>query len=182
MDLLVIDAKYRSADAFNNQRYKHHKKVLTLAAGIDWVLHELSKANAKIRKLGFTGHGEPGIQRVGCGESSPERHDGKSIMYTKALRFVGGTQLRRLEGHFEKTGVIELHGCNIMGKYKEKVSHNGCELLLLISNLLNVTVRAASGLQSAVHGMEGFDGTKYEIKPGQSKPSVVGHGAVYVQG
>jgi hypothetical protein len=180
MDLLVIDANYRWANALKNQEYKHHQPVITLAQGIDWVISELNKGNGKIRKLGFTGHGEPGIQRVGCGESSPTHHDGKSIMYSKKLGFVGGTQLRRLTGHFHEKGVIELHGCNIMGKFKEKTSHNGSELLWLISTLLNVTVRAASGLLSAVSGMDGFDGTEYEIQPGQSKPRVVGYGTNYV--
>jgi hypothetical protein len=162
MKLEVVDELYRHEVPLVYEEIPEHQLVrakTTLEVAIDDVLHRLGKA--KIRLLRFHGHGleKGGVQIVGAGKTN---HPGNKqvISFSRKEGFRGGTQLKRLRGHFTEDGLIEFHGCYV-------ADHKaGRELLWLVSDLLQVAVRAASGLQGP--DRKAFNNNVYEAKPGNN--------------
>jgi hypothetical protein len=162
MNIDLVDVAFASERLAFEGQHKNMVKAGSVAIGIDQVLGLLN--TSKLHRLRIHGHGMPGVQIMGAGKTDKPPRD-QVISYSHKHGLRGGAQLQRLRGHFSKYGLIELHGCNVAN------GHNGKELLWLISNLLQVSVRAATGYQGTnpMH----FYNSVYEIKPGMKKPRVV---------
>lgn len=111
--------------------------------GIEQLLGYLDGLGGKkISILRFYGHGLPGMQIFGANDNPhPPRNQQISFSHKHGLR--GGHQLQRLRGHFGHPSRIEFRGCLIAS------GGVGKRFMWLVSDLLNVRVRASSVKQGA---------------------------------
>jgi hypothetical protein len=145
---------------------KNYIAARSVAEMVSKILMKLGGQN--IGRLTIWGHGAPGIQRVGAGNSRSRRGDpslGLLICLVNG-RIRESSPLGRLCGRFSWDGRVDLHGCNVAQH------HCGRQLLRVLCDLWQVPVRAAVNAQHS-HANDRFDGPVIEAYPRQGHTSSV---------
>lgn len=121
----------------------------------DMVIKVLSRVkNEKISKLVISGHGQPGMQGVGCGQDFFLGNADKYLwvdMFTDKLCGNGEHFMNLLKPKFEPTAIVSLNGCST------GVGLSGDKLLKRLALILGVKVEAAATQAQSV--LPGYEGT-----------------------
>jgi hypothetical protein len=137
---------------------------------VDAILARLNSISSteRISYLQIRGHGYPGNQMIGPGESGFPTQDERIIGVRANGELLNRTQLHRLSGRFERGAVVELYGCNVAQ------GAAGQQLLEKLAALWGgVEVRASDALQwhSAAQPLGPFQGnvscirTQKDVRP-----------------
>lgn len=161
-ELLYAQAPDTLGSVLGFDRYIHDPKNTVIARSIpDMVNQILAKLGSDtIERLTIWGHGEPGRQGVGAGDS---RFDDTSLGLLMAVvdgRLAESASLARLCHHFSWDATVDLHGCNIA------LHHSGRQLLRALSDLWHVPVRGGVDVQRS-HWDDRFNGPVIEASPGE---------------
>ena len=139
--------------------------VNSVAEVVGGVIQQVGRNNFNsVAKLKIFGHGWPGNQRVGGGQSTP-------IQLAQVIGIDGQTGslknqafLALLKPYLQRDGVVQLHGCRVAE------GPLGKSLLFALANLWDCRVQAAFDTQYPDIFEDDFEGNYYEYDGGAGYP------------
>jgi hypothetical protein len=175
MHIVVIDASSDDIDrAFGGSvlaydRQIHGKSYITagnVSEMVDKILGKLRRE--PLHRLTIWGHGGPGQQGVGAGNSRFGNGDAARGLLICVVngRLSQRSTLARLCGKFSWDARVDLHGCNVAR------GHSGRQLLRALCDLWQVPVRGGVNVQDS-HADDRFDGPVIEAYPRAGRGSSV---------